>query len=448
VSNEKSGWIRKRIGDAGLDTVIVAFVDHNGRLMGKRLAARYFLDEFGEGGVHVCNYLLAADVELEPLPGFALTGWDKGYSDFHLVPDPETFRVLPWFDRTGLVIADVFNTDGTMVEVSPRRILQRRIEALGALGLRAETASELEFYLFRGTYDEISDLSRLPQVTTPYIVDYDILGTSRDEDVLADVRRSMRVAGVEVEGSKGEWGRGQHEINLAHCGPLKMTDWHVVFKQGVKVIAGRHGRAATFMAKVDAQMAGSSCHIHVSLKDDQGNNPFWNGGPSKLFYNFLGGYLKYLKELTLLLAPTINSYKRFSSRSFAPTTLAWGWDNRTCGIRAVGKGPSLRLECRLPGADANPYLALSALLAAGAAGIEEDLDAPKAVQGNAYEQEGLERVPGSLEEAARLWRGSKLAHRVFGDGVVEHYAHLAELEVAAMAGHVTDWERRRYFERM
>ncbi len=446
--SEVAEGTRRWLSSGAVDTVVVAFPDHLGRLMGKRLCLRHFLDHVAGSGVEACNYLLAADVELTPLPGFPSIGWHKGYGDFHLVPDLATLRPAPWFEGSAVVLCDLQDGQGRPVAVAPRQILKNQLDALAAEGRRVEAASELEFYLFDAPYSEAGG-GPLAEPTTAYIVDYDLLGTSRDEPVLRRIRNSMNAAGVTVEGSKGEWGRGQHEVNLAHAPALEAADRHVLFKQGVKVLAAEAGLSATFMAKPATELAGSSCHLHVNLLDSEGRNLFWDeSGATRLFRSFVAGCTAYLPELALFLAPTVNSYKRFRSGTFAPVNLAWGYDNRTCGLRVVGKGQSFRVEVRVAGADANPYLALAAILTAGMQGVQEQLEPPDPVPGNAYELENVARLPSSLAEAADRLRESTLARRAFGSEVVGHYARLAELEQAEADRHVTDWERRRYFERI
>ncbi len=442
--------VAKILESADIDTVMVAFADHQGRLMGKRLSAKHFIGQAASSGLEACDYLLAADIELEPLPGFQSFGWHKGYGDFHLAPDLTTFRVVPWFESSALVLCDVTDEEGRPVEVAPRRVLQRQLERAARQGFFVDAATELEFYLFDGSYRDVAG-GRLPRPTTDHIIDYDLLGTSRDEPVLRRIRNAMNEADIPVEGSKGEWGRGQHEVNFAHGPALVTADRHVLFKQGVKVIAAQEGRAATFMAKPATHMAGSSCHIHVNFRDEEGKNLFCpqeGNGPSDRFNAFMGGLVRHLGDLGLLLAPTVNSYRRYRSKTFAPVNLAWGWDNRTAGLRVVGQGRSLRVECRVAGADANPYLALAAIVAAGLAGIEGGMDPPPPVEGNAYELSGLPRVASSLGAAAARFKASNMATQAFGPEVVEHYAHLAELEQEEAERQVTDWEVRRYFERI
>jgi glutamine synthetase len=442
-----------RLVDEGkLDTVIAAFPDHYGRLMGKRIPADYFIENVMQAGIHACDYLLTCDMEMEPLPGFAFSSWDQGYGDMQLKPDPASLRLLPWLPGSALVLCDLFTGKGDPVEISPRRILQRQIGACHQRGLFPIMASELEFYLFEGSAAELAGRGFREIVpTTSYLIDYDILGTTRDEDFLKDVRTMMPQAGIPVEGSKGEWGRGQHEVNLRYCGALEMADRHVIFKQGVKLLAGKHGRTVTFMSKVSHLAAGSSCHIHTSLKDSSGQNAFWDnqaGQTSPLFGSFLAGCMRHAGHFSIFFAPTVNSYKRYRSSSFAPVSIAWDNDNRTCGFRVVGSGQSARIENRIPGADVNPYLAFAATLAAGLDGIERKLDLPAPVSGNAYQTAGVARVPATLPDATRSLSTGILATEAFGREVVEHFRHLAEMEQAAIDNQVSDSELRRYLERI
>ncbi|HUU02511.1 MAG TPA: glutamine synthetase family protein [Myxococcota bacterium] len=446
------GDLSRLVDEGKLDTVITAFPDHYGRLMGKRIPAAYFVENLMHAQIHTCNYLLTCDMEMEPLPGFAFSSWDQGYGDMQLKPDLASLRLLPWLPGSALVLCDLFAGNGDPVEMSPRRILQRQIDVCRQRGLFPLVASELEFYLFEGTAAELAgrDFRDLAP-TTPYLIDYDILGTTRDEDFLKDVRTIMPLAGIPVESSKGEWGRGQHEVNLRFCDALEMADRHVIFKQGVKLLAGKHGRTATFMAKVSHLSAGSSCHIHTSFKDQNGRNAFWDDEaeqPSRLFGSFLAGCMRHAAHLSIFFAPTVNSYKRYRSASFAPVSIAWDNDNRTCGFRVVGEGQSLRIENRIPGADVNPYLAFAATLAAGLSGIDRKLDLPAPVSGNAYQTAGVPRVPATLPDAIRSLSTGILATEAFGREVIEHYRHLAEMEQAAIDNQVSDAELRRYLERI
>jgi len=421
-----------------IDTVIVAFPDAFDRLMGKRVPADYFKEKVMEAHIHACDYLLTCDMELDPLPGFSFSSWDSGYGDMLLKPDTSTLRVVPWFEGSALVLCDLLRENGEPVEQSPRRVLKRQIEACRQRGLIPMMASELEFYLFEGLPEELakSNFSGL-EPTTPYLIDYHILGTTTDEAVLREVRNLMPIAGIPIESSKGEWGRGQHEVNLQYCDALQMADRHVIFKEGVKWLAKKQDRSATF--------------IHTSLQIGSGQPAFFNeesGQPTDIFNSFLAGCMHHAGHLSALFAPTANSYKRYRSSSFAPVSVAWDEDNRTCGFRVVGSGEALRIENRIPGADVNPYLAFAATLAAGLDGIDKKMQLAPAVKGNAYAKEGVERVPSTLSEALRLLREGSLAREAFGEEVVEHYVHLGEMEQAALENQVTDAELRRYFERI
>ncbi|MBI2069217.1 MAG: glutamine synthetase [Elusimicrobia bacterium] len=441
-----------RLAETGeIDTILMVFPDMQGRWMGKRVTAPYFLDQAADSGVHACAYLLTADMEMEPLPGFNLTSWSQGYQDFHLVPDWTTARVLPWLPKTGLVICDLNTEAGKPIEVAPRQILKRQIERLSGLGLRAKTASELEFYLFKETY-ETAQAKKFHDLATfgSYIEDYHILQGTKEEPVNRDIRNLMEPAGVPVEFSKGEWGPGQHEINLRYADALEMADRHTVYKHGAKEIAMSKNLCLTFMAKYDSRLAGSSFHLHSSLWDITGKkSKFWEGqSPTKTFRWWLGGQMALAREFALFFAPSVNSYKRYQAGTFAPTRIAWGHDNRTCGFRIVGHGPSYRVENRIPGADANPYLAFAATIAAGIYGIEHKIEPPAETKTNAYESKGVPEVPKSLHEAIAALEKSKVAKQALGEGVIEHYLHAARLELAAFERTVTCWERERYFERI
>ena len=436
-----------------IDTVVAAFPDPFGRLMGKRIPARFFAEQHLQKNspIHACDYLLTADVELEPLPGFAFSSWEQGYGDMGLVPDMQTLRLVPWLEGSALVLCDLVDHHGAPVPVSPREILKAQIRACEKKGFSPMMASELEFFLFRGDLRTIRQGGfRDMEPSTDHIIDYDILGTTADEPLLREIRQQMPLAGIPIESSKGEWGKGQHEVNFVYGGALEMADRHVVFKQGVKLLAARHEVSATFMAKVSEKMAGSSCHIHTSLLS-QDKNVFWDETskqPSAAFGHFLAGCMKRARELSLFFAPNPNSYKRYQSTSFAPVSVAWGTDNRTCGFRAVGQGLGTRIENRIPGADANPYLAFAATLAAGLDGMEHKLQPDAPVEGNAYQTEGIERVPVTLPEAILSFEASELARKALGEQVVEHYLHLARHEQAGLDRFVTDWELKRYFERI
>jgi glutamine synthetase len=448
--------LERLVADGEIDTVVVAFPDLQGRLVGKRVTGRFFCDHVLAEGIEACNYLLAVDVDMTPLPGFAFASWEQGYGDVLARPDLSTLRVVPWLDATALVLCDLLDRDSDApVEVSPRQILRRQVERAAASGYDVACGSELEFYLFRESYEEAAakryaDL----QPHAAYIEDYHVLQTTRDEYVIRAIRNGIDRAGIPVEFSKGEAGRGQHEINLRYASALEMADRHVVYKNGAKEIADQHGRAITFMAKYDASDSGSSCHVHSSVTSTGSGAPvlYDDTAPdhmSTVFRGWLAGQLAHTRALSWLYAPTVNSYKRYQPDSWAPTAIVWARDNRTCGYRVVGHDPSsLRVENRIPGADCNPYLAFAATIAAGLDGIERGLDLPPAFAGNAYRATGIERVPASIVEAIAELEGSALAVRAFGADVHAHLVNLARQEWAAFGRVVTDWERRRSFEQL
>ena len=450
--------LRAAVKAGSIDTVILAFPDLYGRMLGKRLDASFFLSDIA-GGTHVCDYLLTVDMEMEPVPGYEFSNWDSGYGDIHLAPDLGTMRKLTWLDRTALVICDAQAEPGhDPVAVAPRSMLRRQIERLRALGFAAAAGSELEYYQFRATYSEGAKSGyRDLRESGWYIEDYHLLPGTRTEDLNGAFRRHLAASGVPVESTKGEFGRGQHELNIRYAPVLEMADRHMLLKQAVKEISDQLGSSATFMAKPDADQAGSSSHIHVSLWTDgdaELTNAFAGQGDlagiacSDEFRWFLGGLMRYAPELMVFYAPTVNSYKRFQSGSWAPISLAWSPDNRTAGFRVVGSGSKLRIECRIPGADVNPYLAYSAVLASGMAGIEKQIEPPSAFLGDAYLAGDEAMLPRSLEEAVETFMGSELGHSVFGADVMAHYAHFFSTEVRAFGRAVTDWERIRYFERI
>jgi glutamine synthetase len=450
------GPLAAKIKAGEIDTVIVAFPDVFGRLVGKRCTGQFFLDSVAAHGTHCCNYLLTVNIEMDPLEGFKIANWEKGFGDFAMKPDLTSWRVLPWQPATALVICDYVHEDGPLVAEAPRSVLRRQLERLAAQGFSPRMASELEFFLFNHTFHEAFRAEyRNLTPSSDYRIDYHIAQPTQDEPLMRALRNQMCAAGVPVETSKGEWGRGQHELNFRYDDPLPMADMHVVFKQGVKEIATQHGKCVTFMAKPWAAEVGSSCHIHVSLWRD-GRNLFGQdqaeadsrASGSKLFRQFLGGMMKYSPELCYFFAPTINSYKRYQAASWAPTKMAWAHDNRTVGFRVVGQGNGFRIENRMPGADANPYLAFAAMLAAGFGGIEEQLDCGPIYEGNAYVDAKLPSLPRSMRQAAELLHGSQFARRTLGDSVVDFYVHTARLEADAYDSAVTDWERMRYFERI
>ncbi|MYZ48207.1 glutamine synthetase family protein [Propylenella binzhouense] len=437
-----------------IDTVLVCFTDMQGRLIGKRFQAEYFLDGAYEE-THACDYLLANDIDMEPVPGYAAANWRKGYGDFVMKPDLSTLRVVPWLPATALVLCDVLDHHTHRpVPHSPRAMLRHQLDRLAAKGWQAFFASELEFYLFDETY-ETAAAKRYADLRTAgaYIQDYHVLQTTKEEEVMRAIRRGLEAAGIPVENSKGEWGPGQEEINVRYAPALAMADRHVILKNGVKEIAWLKGKAVTFMAKWAYDLAGSSCHIHASLWDRAGERPLFydeaaDFGMSPLMRRFMAGQLRHAGEITWFLAPYVNSYKRFQVGTFAPTKAIWSRDNRTAGFRLCGEhSKAIRTECRIGGADLNPYLAFAALLAAGLAGIEEELELPPPFAGDAYREEGLADVPKTLREAAALMDGSDMLRAAFGDEVVDHYVHTAKWEQFEYDRRITDWELKRGFER-
>ncbi len=428
-----------------IDTVVVAFTDMQGRLMGKRVDAEYFVETSYNGeSTEGCNYLMTVDMEMDVVPGYKMASWEQGYGDFDMVPDFETLRLVPWLEATAMVLCDVAWHDGKPVRPSPRQVLRAQIERARKLGFEPMFGSELEFYLLKETYAEAHAkhyIDLTPSV--PYILDYHVLATTYDEPFIRAVRKGMKAAGIQVESSKGEAWPGQQEINFRFSDALTMADNHVIYKNGIKEMAHQHGCSVTFMAKPDHRWIGSSCHIHSSLWKG-GRNVF--DGESATFKQYLAGHIAHASELAIFLAPTINSYKRYAAGSWAPTTLAWGHDNRTCGFRIVGHGQHLRAESRIPGADANPYLAFAALLAAGLHGIEQKLELPPEFKGNAYESD-VKRFPHAMREAISELEHGKMARQAFGDDVVDHYLNYAQTEQAMFDKVVTDYERARLFER-
>ena len=439
--------------DAGeIDTVIVAFTDMQGRLAGKRLHSRFFLDHVLDHGTEGCNYLLAVDVDMNTVDGYAISSWEKGYGDFEFVLDLSTLRRTPGQPGSAMVQCDLAWLDGSgPVRQSPRAILTAQAERAGSMGYRAVSGTELEFIIFENSFDDAWD-RRYTGLTgaNRYNVDYSILGGTKVEPVLREIRNEMYAAGVTVEGAKGECNLGQHEIAFLYDDVVRTSDNHVVYKTAAKEIAAKHGQSLTFMAKYD-QREGNSCHIHLSLRGLDGEIVFADdardGGQSQLFDHFLAGVQVSLRELSYFYAPNINSYKRFQPGSFAPTAVAWGRDNRTCALRVVGHGAGLRMENRVPGGDVNPYLAIAAMLAGGLHGIENEVPLDDPLTGNAYTAD-VEHVPTSLIEARDLLARSAIARGAFGDDVVDHYVNAADVEIAAFNSAVTDWERVRGFERL
>jgi glutamine synthetase len=452
------GEARDLIEADQIDTVLLVFPDLQGRLVGKRLTGDYFIHDIleGEGAVHGCNYLLAVDMEMEPVPGYAYANWETGYGDLKAVPDFSTLRRIPWLEKTALVICDTLDEEtNEPVEVSPRQILKRQIQRAKAAGYVVKTASELEFYLFKDSFEEAAGRKyRDLRPHSDYIMDYHILQTSKDEYLIRAIRNGMDAAAIPVEFSKGEFGRGQQEINLRYTDALEMADRHVIYKNGVKEIAAAAGRAVTFMAKWSMAEAGSSFHLHSSLWNEDGTESLtWDQeAPHHMrpvFGHYLAGLMDTAHEMAWMFAPSVNSYKRYQLGSWAPTAIVWGHDNRTCGFRMVGEHQGFRIECRIPGADANPYLAFAATIAGGLHGIENQLEPPEMFHGNAYAATDIPRVPSSLHEAIAAFEGSEMGRKAFGDLVFEHLLNTARQEQRIFDNEtVTDWELARYFERI
>jgi glutamine synthetase len=438
-----------------IDTVIAAFTDLYGRFLGKRFDAGFFLESVAAEGTHACDYLLTVDMEMEPVPGYELANWELGYGDVHVVPDLATLRRATWLDRTAIVLCDLADDRAhAPVRQGPRAILRRQVDAARAAGFETAAASELEFYIFEDGYRAAAERGYAGLRSTGwYLEDYHILQGTRVEKLNAGLRRHLRDSGVPVESTKGEWGLGQHELNIRYAEVLEMADRHAILKQCAKDVADQIGMSVTFMAKLAHDRAGSSCHLHLSLWR-RGENAFAGdqdlGGIrcSEVFRWFLGGWIARVPDVMVLYAPTVNSYKRYQAASWAPTRLAWSHDNRTAGFRIVGSGASLRIECRIPGADANPYLAFAAALASGLDGIARRTEPPPMFSGDAYAARDLPRVPATLREATDHFSASEFARSAFGREVVEHYAHFFRTEQAAYDAAVTDWEHRRYFERI
>jgi glutamine synthetase len=441
--------LRSEAEDGAIDTVVTAFTDMQGRLFGKRIQVDYFTDEVVGHGVEGCNYLLALDMEMDPLPGYEMANWESGYGDFGIVPDMQTLRRVPWLDRTALVLADVVNHDGSPVVASPRQVLIAQYDRAREAGFVPMMASELEFYLYKESYAEAHEKDYVDLTPTiPYILDYHILATTMDEQYLGAIRRGMHAAGIPIEFSKGEAWYGQHEVNTRYADAVTAADRHTIYKNGVKEIAFLNGIAATFMAKPSEKDIGSSCHIHMSLVDGDGKSVFVDGDEeTDTFRHCLGGMRAHAREIALFIAPAVNSYKRYASESWAPTSVSWGRDNRTCGFRIVGHGQSRRIECRIPGADANPYLAFAAMLASGLDGVDKQTDPGPELVGNAYAEAEAEAFPSSLREAVDLWESSDFARDAFGEAVHKHYLNYGRLEQRLFDEVVTDYERRRMFER-
>lgn len=443
--------LEKLVADDDIDTVIVAFCDMQGRLTGKRVSARLFVEDVADHGAECCNYLLAVDVDMNTVDGYAISSWETGYGDMVMTPDFGTLRLLPWLPGTALVMADLSWTDGTPVTQAPRSILNKQIDRLAERGLVPYVGTELEFMVFDDTFRDAwkADYRGLTPATD-YNVDYAMHASTRMEPLLRDIRRGMDGAGMYCEGVKGECNLGQQEIAFRYDHARVTCDNHTIYRNGAKEIADQHGKSLTFMAKFDAR-EGNSCHIHISLRGEDGSAVFSDDadplGMSPMFRSFVAGQLATLREMTLFYAPNINSYKRFVDGSFAPTAVAWGLDNRTCAMRVVGRGHAMRVECRAPGGDVNQYLAVSALIAGGLYGIDNELDLADAMEGNAYTS-GADRLPTTLAEAVELFDNSTVAREAFGDDVVDHYLNNAAVEMNAFNAAVTDWERKRGFERL
>ncbi|MEV6690694.1 glutamine synthetase family protein [Micromonospora sp. NPDC051196] len=444
--------LRVAVAEGEIDTVALALVDMQGRLQGKRFHAPYFLDQVVAHGSEGCNYLLAVDVDMNTVDGYAMSSWERGYGDFVMKPDFDTLRRVPWQPGTAMLLADLEWPDGAgPVAASPRQILRGQLDRLAAHGLTAYAGTELEFVLFRDSYEQAQrrgyrDLTPANQ----YNVDYSLLGTARVEPLLRRIRNQMAGAGLTPESAKGECNLGQHEIAFRYDEAVACADHHVIYKNGAKEIAAQEGMSITFMAKPNAR-EGNSCHIHFSLRDGSGGSAMLGDGPAHLSVTgqrVLAGLLATMRELSLFFAPNINSYKRYQPGSFAPTALRWGTDNRTCALRLVGHGQGMRVENRVPGADVNPYLAIAALVAGAVHGIEQELDLEQECPGNAYDDAGAERVPSTLRDALTLWESSTVAREAFGAEVVAHYANMARIELSAFDAAVTDWELARGFERL
>lgn len=440
--------------------MITAVPDLYGRLVGKRITGSFFMDEIAHHGMHACDYLLACDMEMDPVPGYRFTSWETGYGDFHCVPDLSTLRIASWLERTAIVLCDTLDDEtGEPVAVAPRQVLERQLERAREAGYMVKGASELEFFAFRESYDS-ARRKRFEELETfgSYVEDYHLLQGTKIEPLVGEIRRQLEASGIPVEFSKGEWGPGQTEINLRYAELGEMADRHVIYKQLAKEVAWSQDLAVTFMAKWNEAHAGSSMHVHLSLWDRSGREPLFAGDgeplprtparPSEVFLHFSAGLIEHARAITVFLAPNVNSYKRYVRGTFAPTAVAWAYDNRTTGFRVVGKGRSLRIECRIPGADANPYLAFAALLAAGLDGLERQLQPPPLFEGNLYAARDVEQVPATLGEAIRCAESSAMLRRAFGEDVIEHYLHYARTEKRKFDEAVTGWERSRFFERV
>ena len=448
--------LKQLVEDEQIETILTAFPDLYGRLIGKRITGRFFLDEVLDDSMHVCDYLLACDMEMDPVQGYKFTSWADGYGDIRLVPQLSTLRIASWLEKTAIILCDVFEEESDkLVDIAPRSILHKQIESASDMGYEAMGGSELELYVFKDSFDEAAEKQYIDlQPFSKYNEDYHLLQGTKEEIVIGAIRHHLDRSGIPVEFSKGEWGPGQQEINLRYADFLEMSDRHVLYKHAAKEIAFQKGHAITFMAKWDERYAGSSMHIHASLRDKESAKQLFPGketvGPvqaSALFRWFLGGWMKHISEVFPFYAPYPTSYKRFVAGSFAPTGVAWGYDNRTAAFRIVGHGPSLRIECRAPGADGNPYLTFAATLAAGLDGIRNKIEPPPVFEGDAYTATELQQVPRTLNDAIEQMESSQWAREVFGENVIEHYLHFFKTEQRKFDEVVTAWERKRYFER-
>lgn len=446
--------LRRSVDDGRIDTVLLTFTDLYGRPLGKRLDARFFLENAAQG-THACDYLLTVDMNMEPVPGYQLASWERGYGDFHMVPDLATLRVASWLEKTTLVVCDLAPRDShALLAQAPRSILRRQVERASAMGYQAMAGSELEYYIFNQSYRQAAAAGYASlEPAGWYLEDYHVLQGTREEALNGAVRRHLTQSGIPVECSKGEWGKGQHELNLRYSDALTMADRHVIFKQCLKEVADRLGMSVTCMAKFDSSQAGSSCHLHLSLWTDgrsimDGPNQLGPVRCSEVFRWFLGGWMAHVPEFMVFYAPTVNSYKRYRSGSWAPTRLAWSYDNRTASFRVVGKGPSLRIECRIPGADCNPYLCFAASLASGLDGIDQRTEPPPIFEGDMYAARAVPAIPATLRDAVACFDSSEFVRQALGAEVAGHYSHFFHTEQDAYDAAVTDWERKRYFEQI
>lgn len=448
--------LTRLVKSGAIETVVTVFPDLYGRLMGKRITGDFFLSNLIKDGMHACNYLFTVDMPMEPIPGYQYANWEKGYGDFHCVVDMATLRRATWLEKSAMVFCDVMDDHHQLLDIAPRSILKQQVNAAAELGFSAKGASELEYFIFKNSYGQARKKNYWGlKPHGDYIEDYHILQGTREEAINGAARKHLNQSGVPVEFSKGEWGPGQHELNIRYAPLADMADRHAIYKQCLKEIADQQDMSVTFMAKWDPSLAGSSCHMHVSLWDLEKDTPAFPGkenlGPVKcsdVFRWFLGGWMAHAAEMTPFYAPTVNSYKRFQSGSWAPTGLAWSFDNRTAGFRVVGGGPSLRIESRIAGADVNPYLGYAAVLASGLDGIRNKIEPPPHFEGDVYQAADQPQIPKTFEAAIQALEGSSFARQAFGDRVVDHYLHFFKTERDAYQSAVTDWERRRYFEQI